>query len=222
MTTLSSETATAGLAYPWVEPSSVKTDGKYRVTANREIRLDYTIGRREMRLVTDAHPALAKVVMAVKSAHGEPPSGVFYLNEWQHVLVKAGGGTWYAGRYAEPIQFDLDGSALSTSAPADMRPGDIWTGPRVGIRYTVTASGTDVYCKRRVSQQTEVKEYLSDYFSSCEEVVKEWSRHKPGGGAVYINEARELFAPANGGESFVYLGRVTYDQWFPMPGVDES
>lgn len=209
-----------GAKYPWLEPSSVKTDGKYRVTADGQIRLVYTINREERALLTTAkHQELVSLVGAVKRAHGDPPSGVFYINEWRHVLVKAGGGTWYAGRYDKLLEFDLDGDAISAATPIGVEPGDRWDGPRVGIRYTLAASGDDIYCRRMIRPQVERTERLSALNDATATVVRQWSRHKPGGGAIYINEARELFAPV--GDGWIYLGRASYQEWFPEPLVSD-
>src|SRR4051812_36466770 len=151
---MASLAARGGSKYPWLEPSSVKTDGKYRVTADGQVRLIHTIDRVERALLTtDRHPELVAMVGEVKKAHGEPPSGVFYINEWRHVLVKAAGETWFAGRYESLLQFDLDGETISARAPEGLQPGDSWSGPRVGVRYTLASSGDDVYCRRRITPQ---------------------------------------------------------------------
>lgn len=209
--------------YPWLEPSVINKDAKYRVTADGAIRLIFPIDRRERELLTThAHPELVEKVAAVKAAHGEPPSGVFYLNEWRHLLVKAGGGTWFAGRYERQLDFDLDGKSVSTMAPAGLEPGQPWKGPHVGVRYTLAASGDDVYCRRRVTATRERDEYLSDYVPSAVELVRQWAKIRPGGGRLYINEARELFTPAGAAGVFTYVGRAPLDRWFPEPQVDQQ
>lgn len=216
MTTLAER---GGAKYPWLEPSSVKSDGKYRVTADGQIRLVHTIDRVERALLTtNSHPGLVGMVTAVKKAHGDQPSGVFYLNEWRHVLVKAAGETWFAGRYEPLLEFDLDGETISARASQTLQPGDSWPGPRVGIRYTLNAAGDDVFCRRRITPQRERREELSAFIESAETVVRSWSRHKPGGGVVYINEARELFAPSDA--KWIYLGRASTHEWYPEPMVD--
>ena len=42
---------------------------------------------------------------------------------------------------------------------------------------------------------------------------------KPNGGAVYINQARELFAPVERGEKYerLYIGHLGTRPWFPEP-----
>ena len=51
--------------------------------------------------------------------------------------------------------------------------------------------------------------------------VGQWAEHKPGGGAVYINEARELFGP-RGEDDYIYLGYMPLDEWFPRPAVEDE
>lgn len=211
-------------AYRWLEPSSVKTDAKYRVTIDGQIRLVYRVDRRERALLTtDQHPRLVEMVTDVKQSYGEPPSGVFYINEWRHVLVKAAGGTWYAGRYDRLLDFDLDGTSMSAAAPDRLAPGDIWTGPRVGIKYVLNATGDDIYCRLQIGPGRARDEYLSDYLPSATEVVREWAKYKRSGGGVYINEARELFTPI-GTDAYrcTYLGRVPLNSWFPEPDTGEG
>lgn len=217
---MTSIAARGGSKYPWLEPSSVKTDGKYRVTADGQVRLIHTIDRVERALLTtDRHPTLVAMVAEVKKAHGEPPSGVFYINEWRHVLVKADGQTWFAGRYDDLLEFDLDGEKISARAPEGLAPGQPWPGPRVGVRYTLSATGDDVYCTRRITPQRERREKLSAYLDSATEEVRRWSSRKPGGGVVYINEARELFAPCD--SAWRYLGPIRAHQWFPEPQIED-
>jgi hypothetical protein len=53
---------------------------------------------------------------------------------------------------------------------------------------------------------------LADLLKMCRDV-------KPNGGAVYINEARELFAPVERGEKYerLYIGHLGTRPWFPEP-----
>jgi hypothetical protein len=89
----------------------------------------------------------------------------------------------------------------------------------VGVKYTLSASGDDIYCRRMVRPQVERTERLSAFNDHAAGVVRRWSRHKPGGGGIYVNEARELFAPNHDG--WIYLGRVGNHEWFPEPSVEE-
>ncbi|MGY1810177.1 hypothetical protein ACI8AF_22650 [Blastococcus sp. SYSU D00669] len=166
----------------------------------------------------DPHPELA--AMARQCLGVDRPAWVG-INEWQHVLLKKDGRTLYAGRYDKALQFRSEGRILSAAAPRGLRPGDRWDGPRVGMRYTLAATGKDVYAKRRIANSAELKEYLSAYLADCELHVRQWAEHKPGGGAIYINEARELFGP-RGEDDYMYLGYVPLGEWFPRPSVDDE
>lgn len=200
-----------------MEPTSVNRDCKYRVTSAGEIRLIHVVGQREHALLTtQEHPELVAMVRKVKAAHREQPSGVFYINEWRHVLVKAAAGTWYAGIYDRLLEFDLDGAIISPKAPPGLVPGEIWPGPRVGTRYTLAASCDDIYCKWAIDRRTERVEHLSDYIDDASSVARRLSQYKPGGGRIHINEAREIFAPSASG-SLIYLGYAAIHQWFPEP-----
>jgi hypothetical protein len=86
------------------------------------------------------------------------------------------------------------------------------------MRYTLASSGRDVYGKRQGPDGVDRIERLSAYVPGAESWVAAWSMHKPGGGAVYINEARELFGPV--GDFYVYFGYVPLDVWFPEPDVE--
>ena len=210
--------ANSGLPYPWLEPSSVKSEGKYRCTSDGRVKIIHMVGRRERALLTtDQHPDLVAMIGEVKRAHGDEPSGIFYINEWRHVLVKAGGGTWYAGSYDPILEFDLDGTVISTRAQPGLNPGDRWTGPQVGIRYALAANGQDIYCRHMISKSVERQEYLSDYVKDASSFVRTFSKYRTSGGRLYINEAREMFSPSGEAGHFVYLGFAPVHLWFPEP-----
>ncbi len=111
-----------------------------------------------------------------------------------------------------------DGEPFGPEAPRGLQPGEVWPHSRVGMRYTLASSGRDVCGKRQGPDGVECIERLSAYVLEADAWVADWSLHKPGGGAVYINEARELFGPV--GDFYVYFGYVPLDLWFPEPDVD--
>ncbi len=66
----------------------------------------------------------------------------------------------------------------------------------------------------------EKKERLSSYADAS--VVSRLARPiKQQGGRLYINEARALFTPvaASSGLTYVYLGTVAAQDWFPAPEI---
>jgi hypothetical protein len=215
--------ATEPALYPGNIPARVSRDAKYTCGLDGAIRLLFHLGNREETLLTtDQHPKLVKMVRAVKEAKGESPAGVFYINEYGHVLVKAAGETWYAGTYAEHLDFGFEGKTIGPRAPKDARSGDIWNGPHVGISYTLTADGRDIYYKRTVRPGVERPELLSDYADA--KIVTALARPvKQQGGRLYINEAGVLFTPTQGDRQLVYryLGTIDLAHWFPAPDVTQ-
>lgn len=211
--------ASAPVPYPGNEPSNVSKDAKYSCGLDGKVRLLFDLGNREETLLTtDAHPALVAMVRACKEHHGEPPGGVFYINEYGHVLVKAAGKTWYAGEYHELLEFVFEGRLIGPRPDPSLRPGEPWPGPHVGISYTFTADGRDVYYKRTSRPGVLRKELLSDYVDPAP-VVRMARPAKQQGGRLYINEARTLFTPVSDGRSvrYTYLGTVQPQEWFPAP-----
>ncbi len=211
--------ASACVDYPWLEPTANKRNGRYRVSPAGDVELVAFRDGVEFRAAgVDRHPELGAMV---RRCSGQDRPIWFSINEWRHVLLKRDGRTLYAGRYDAPLRFELDGRTISTEAPRGLRPGQPWEGPRVGTKYTLTATGKDVYGKQRSPDGAERKVFLSSYLVGCERHVSEWARVKSRGGGVYINESRELFGPGDDDE-YVYLGYVPLDAWFPRPAVEED
>ncbi|WP_104524523.1 hypothetical protein [Blastococcus atacamensis] len=205
--------------YPWLEPTVHKRNGRYRVTPAGDIELVAFRDGVEVRATgTERHPELGAMVHRCSR---QDRSTWFSINEWRHVLLKKDGRTLYAGRYDTPLRFQLDGETIFTEAPRGLRPGQPWAGPRTGMKYTLTATGKDVYGKQRTPDGAERKIFLSSYLIGCDLHVSEWGRHKSRGGAVYINESRELFGPGDD-DDYVYLGYVPLDTWFPRPAVEDD
>ncbi len=207
------------LPYAGKVPSNVSKEAKYTCRLDGRITLQFDLGNGEETLLTSSdHPELVAMVQMVKEHFDEPPAGVFYINEHHHVLVKAAGGTWYAGTYAPLLIFEFEGRLIGPEPPTGARAGDPWHGPHVGINYTLTADGKDVYYKRTVRKGVEKKERLSAYADAS--VVARLARPiKQQGGRLYINEARALFTPVltTSGLTYVYLGTIAAQDWFPAP-----
>ncbi|MEI8351659.1 MAG: hypothetical protein WCG36_05030, partial [bacterium] len=152
--------------------------------------------------------------------------GSFAINEFRHVLVPniAGTEVLYAGAYTRDLEFEFEGTLITPVAPANIRPGQEWPGPHVGIKYTLLADATDIrYEVSAVSGTATIvktkrltavhsKDALAGLLQMCRAV-------KPKGGAIYVNEARELFAPVDQGGSYkrLYIGHLGKHPWFPNP-----
>ncbi|MBM0236516.1 hypothetical protein JNW88_03910 [Micromonospora sp. ATA32] len=215
--------------YPGLSPSNVNKDAKYSVVSSRnggwEVRLIYRVSEREKELLTtDRHERLVAKVNKVKEKLNGLPGGAFYINEYKHVLVPhPAGGCAYILTYPDLLKFDLDGRKVSPVATPGLSPGELWSGPHPGIRYVLNVSGTDIKYERE-SGRTRREYRLSDAVGEipAKLLARRLAKVKNGGGGIYINEAREFFAPLTSGGSsvaYVYLGSLGDDAWFPAPEV---
>lgn len=216
--------------YPGLCPSNVNKDAKYSVvysaSGGMEVRLVYRVSARERELLTsDRHEKLVAMVNNVKEELTGVPGGAFYINEFLDVLVPhPDGGCVRAGTYNDLLKFNYDGQEIGPVPPLGLAPGDQWTGPHVGIPYVLTAGGTDI--KYEITSGRTIREYrLSDFVGR--EPARILARRLAmvkgqQGGRIYINEASEFFAPISGSEgevTYLYLGSLGDDAWFPAPEV---
>src|SRR4051794_10045655 len=190
-------------------PSNVARDAKYSIRHDLDgvmkVHLIYRTGRRERALLsTDLHPELVQMVNEVKIAVQGVAGGVFYINEFRHVLVKtAERECYYAGRFNGSLAFRYDGRDIGSQAPDDLEPGEIWPGPHAGIRYIVAAGGADIYYEHEFAPRRWARYDLSIETGRPPDVRALVARllarldesRRMSGGRVYINEERQLFAP---------------------------
>lgn len=217
------------IPYTWLAPSVVAKDAKYSVvhskTGGMQVRLIHRVNNSEKELLTsDEHDELVGLVNCVKEEHVGVPGGAFYINEFAHVLVPANGQCYFAGSYQKFLEFDFEGGKIGPRPPEGTEPGDPWPGPHVGIPYVLAAGATDIKCKVQLSATRIREEKLSRYAGkpAAARLSRRLGRVKGSqGGRIYINEAREFFAPVTSGYdvSYVYLGSLEDDVWFPAPGV---
>lgn len=201
----------------------ISRDARYAVLLDHKIRLIYNVGQRESALLTtDAHPALVEMVNQAKRMGGSSGGGAFVINEFRHVLVPLlSGETLYAGVYTRDLEFEFEGDLISPVAPPGISRGDLWPGPHAGIKYTLAAGASDIRYDRVTERGTSKQICLTDYHAKQEVagLLEMFRAVKPMGGAIYINEAREFFAPvesANGYERR-YIGHLGHHPWFPLP-----
>lgn len=205
----------------------ISKDSRYTITADGNIRLQYSIGHDEKALLTtDAHPDLVAMVNEAKRIGGNPQGGgSFAINEYRHVLVPTTNGqqVLFAGTYTRDLEFDFNGTIIGPVAPISIQIGQEWPGPHVGIRYTLVAGATDVRYEStslRGNDQIKTETKLSNFHApeSLGGLVAMFKAVKSSGGAIYINEARELFAPLeskSGVYKRVYIGHLGKHPWFP-------
>ena len=213
------------LIYRGNRPAQVVKAAKYSVvhgTAGKfEVRLIYVLDKREKMLLTSSdHPDLVAMVNKVKEEVNGAPCGAFYINEHRQVLVPAGPEYYLAGDYERLLEFRDGSNTIGPKPPVGTQPGQPWRGPRPGIPYTLAAGGDDVYYEEETERRTVRRVMLSDFVGAAgaRRLAKRLAQHKgSGGGRIYINEAKEFFAPVANGEGsydFVYLGWISDDGWF--------
>ena len=211
--------------YTGYAPSNVSRDARYTSTTDGRVRVQFELGAGEFSLLsTDEHAELVAMVRAAKRTAREPEAGVFYINEYGHVLVKAAGETLFAGVYRRPVLCRNDEAGLASDpvAPDSLAVGDDWPGTHVGIKYTLTADGADIRYIAQSRPGVQRRVMLSaTRTGGARELTERMARFKARGGSVYINEAMECFAPITRDRTvqYVYLGPVTSDEWFPEPVI---
>ena len=132
--------------YEGYVPMNVARDAKYSIRhgaeGDMEVQLIYRLSARDVALLaTQAHPRLVSMVNEVKVAVQGVMGGVFYINEYGHVLVKTGAGEcFYAGRYDDDLlEFDFEGEKIGPNPGAH---GSAW--PSLGRptrRHSLHAHG---------------------------------------------------------------------------------
>jgi len=213
-------------------PKNVSKDAKYSVRTHHGkyvVGLLYEADEGEKwHMTTEDHPDLVDMVNAVKTTYGSTAGGVFYINEYKHVIVPVGEtGLYYrAGRYDQPLRFDFEGKRIS-GEPVDanggeMKLGDRWMGPHAGIPYVLTTGGHDIYYETRPRPNVTKNVLLS---SKREKMVAAQIARMlavlkgPRGGRFYVNEFGAVFSPVISEEelNYIYFGKISMDSWFPDP-----
>ncbi len=202
---------------------NVSKEAKYSIRYGPDgagqIEITYYIGPYEyVRPSTREHPKLVDIVNEAKNRFG----GAFYINEFQHVLVRREDNFVYCvGRYDQLLEFDVSGVVVSAEPPAGIKPGHEWIGPHVGRPYVLTADCRDIYY-RIVTGYHRRADHLSQHLgiAAASKLAGRLAQGKSRGGRIYINERKHFFAPVQGDEEFLYLGPLGDDAWFPEPAVD--
>jgi hypothetical protein len=220
--------------------ASVVRQAKYRLKRDGsgfkvEVIIETPAGER-FYPASRAHPDLAKMVNAVKSAAGGGEAGQFYINEHRQVIVPAGNPVEYylAGEYPHDIILELGGTQFS-GRPLDdngalLKPGDRWSGrPRPGIKYTLKAGGADVEYEREITPGRSRVVRLSKVVSPADarQTARKIAAVKGNkGGPFYVNEFRALFGPVTdaAGLDYLFIGVLAetdpwFPKWLPPPGA---
>ncbi|MFI2712092.1 hypothetical protein ACH495_18410 [Micromonospora sp. NPDC018662] len=218
--------------YPVLSPPNSNKDAKYSIVRGHsgdwEVRLIYRDSNGEHLRTNNRHKKLVAKVNEIKDLQSQRLGGIFYINEFRHVLVpRTGGGYFFAGTHRKLLDFDFEGRTLSPVAPPGLTPGDPWPGPHIGIRHVLAAGGDDIYRRVGTSTQGTRQELLSSVvgLEAARRLAHRLRRVKGyQGGRLYINEAREFFTPVGEGArgvSYIYLGALGDEAWFRAPHVGD-
>ena len=215
-----------------------QVDGEWKVT----VLYDLGSGMRYL-AVENADTSIPDRVNFIKNKLGQKDGGVFYINEYQHLIVPVKQmemSYYYFGGIVSEIdfEFEFEGDTL-TSRPVDLdgnqlEKGQDWIGPRPGIPYVLNADTSDIYFKRpalavkppiKVIPGVTQKVLLSKVCGNkgaIEDnlgIVRDMKGIK--GGRFYVNEHYAIFAPkihdAEDGLNYIYCGQINMDGWFPEP-----
>lgn len=188
---------------------------------------------------------LAERVNAVKREVQTQLGGVFYINEYGHILVPvAQGGTseyYYAGRFEHDLAFEFEGSQLTTRPMGpdglELHPGESWVGPRPGIPYVLAAGAGDIYyetpaltdgetpaVRPNMTRRVKLSAVLKDRGKLARAVKPVADVRGHSGGRFYVNEHGAIFSPVDKGDgnglNYVYCGTIEREEWFPEPPVE--
>jgi hypothetical protein len=237
--------------YSGLWPSNVGRAAKYavrHVEGEWKVTVIYESGVGERFLAVDGDQAeLVAKVNHIKETCSGSPGGVFYLNEFRHILVPVPHGAedgtnahvYCAGRFDSLLSFHFEGVALDTvpirKDGTHMEPGEEWIGPRPGVAYKLAAGGNDIYFESpglsegdqpKVRPGVTRKVQLSRVHGNKNQVamacapVKKIRGHQ--GGRFYVNEHGAMFTPTtkeSGEINYIYCGRIDPECWFPEPAI---
>ena len=236
------------LLYRGLWPQNVSKLAKYGVRMiDREwkVTVNYDLGEGLMHLAVEGGDSdIVDRVNQIKEAADGQSGGVFYINEYHHLIVPvARDGTshyFYGGPVEPTFTFEFEGSPLTNRPVARdgeaLSPGDPWAGPRPGIPYVLAAGGNDIYfetpaltdtdppsVRPGVTRQVKLSKVLRDraLVARAVRVIREVRGHQ--GGRFYVNEHGSVFTPVDRGDgnglNYIYCGQIDPGAWFPEPSV---
>lgn len=217
-------------------------DGKWKITVS------YDLGEGLMFLAVESGDTdIAERVNNIKKALVGQEGGVFYINEYRHLIVpvpKDGSSHYYFGGTVDcDFQFDFEGKKL-TSKPQNLdgsplASGDPWVGPRPAIPYVLAAGGKDIYfespaltnttpaeVRHGVTRKVQLSKVLKDRSLLASALQPICSVKGQQGGRFYVNEHLAIFTPIDKGDgnglTYTYCGQVDPNAWFPEPKIESN
>ena len=232
-------------------PSNPNKTAKYSVKyvdGDWKVTVLYDCGEGERFLAVDGDRAeVTSMVNQVKSSLGQAPGGVFYVNEYRHIVVPVAhqedDGTrvhcYAAGKLESDFTFQFEGSPLSGHPVrpdgSPLQPGEKWHGPRPGVAYKLAAGASDIYfespaltedpvprVRANVRRKVRLSKALSDagQVARAVEPIRRIRDHS--GGRFFVNEHGAMFTPTRGergGVDYTFCGVIDPAAWFPAPQI---
>ncbi len=223
-------------------PKNVSKTAKYAVRTIKgkpKVTVLYDLGEGSRFLaVENGGTDIANKVNVIKKAVNNVEGGVFYINEYQHLIVPDGNSHYYFGGKVEvDFLFKFEGKPL-TSKPENpegsaLSPGDSWVGPRPGIPYVLVAGGDDICyetsvltddlmaVREGVRQKVFLSKVVGDKSAVARTVQPILKIRGSQGGRFYVNEHKAIFTPIDKGDKngldYIYCGQIDMSCWFPEP-----
>ena len=237
--------------YRGVWPGNVNRTAKYTIKLDKgewrvKVQVELATGLFYYAVDKADSAEVIHLVNEVKTQVGTGEGGVFYLNEYGHLIVPVKIGevdTHYflAGKIQNrEFKFEYEGEKL-TNKPVGkngkpLNQGDRWTGPRPGIPYVLAAGGNDIRLTLpeitdsdppTVKRGVQRKVNLSKFIENCsllDSIIKPILDVKGhSGGRFYVNEHGAIFAPLTSGDgdgvNYFYCGTIDESAWFPEPNI---
>jgi hypothetical protein len=217
-------------------------DGKWKIT----VRFDLGEGLLFL-AVESGETDIAERVNKIKNALTGQEGGVFYINEYRHLLVpvaQGGSSHYYFGGIVDcDFKFEFEGKSL-TSKPQNLdgttlTPGDAWVGPRPAIPYVLAAGGKDIYfespaltnttpaeLRKGVTRKIQLSKVLKDNKLLTQALQSVCNFKGQQGGRFYVNEHHAIFTPIDKGDgnglTYTYCGQINLNAWFPEPKIESN
>jgi hypothetical protein len=217
-------------------------DGKWKITVS------YDLGEGLMLLAVESRDNdIAERVNNIKRALVGQEGGVFYINEYRHLIVsvpKDGTSHYYFGGTVDcDFQFEFERKKITPKPQkldgSPLAPGDPWVGPRPAIPYVLAAGGKDIYfetpaltntipakVRQGVTRKVQLSKVLKDRSLLASALSPICSFKGQQGGRFYVNEHLAIFTPIDKGEgnglTYTYCGQVDLIAWFPEPKIESN
>lgn len=235
--------------YRGVWPRNVSKTAKYTVRSEKGVWRVMVLVELEEGLFYYAvdkadSSEIIQLVNEVKIQFESAEGGIFYLNEYGHLIVPVKIGEadthyFFAGKIENrEFEFEYEGSRVTNKPVGNdgkpLKQGDKWIGPRPGIPYVLAAGGNDIRLKlpvfteddpptvkRGVHQKVRLSNVLnnSSLLDRTIRPILDIKGHS--GGRFYVNEHGAIFAPLTSGDedgiNYVYCGQIDKSAWFPDP-----